>query len=300
MNKNIILIASILLLMLSCSTDSKDKLIVGIIKPSLNHLPFDFGLQTGTLDKEDYIIKNFSSGWETNEALISGKIDVAIMPFTYIWSDISNGKKVKIISFFERESDGIIARKDIKTISELEGKKIGVLRASTLDIFAEMLSDKYEIKFELVYLRTPIDMAAALQAGEVDALSFYVPSIFRFNEDFKIIHWYSKDYPFHTCCDISATESALSTKLPIIKKFLSDLEKSTDELNNSPNVAFDAAATFFKLSKKASKNSLYNTKYIMGLDEQFQQFEIEAINKMIEKGYIKNEVKAKDVYFKVE
>lgn len=287
-----------IIFLFSCSSKKEEKLIVGLIKPSLNHLPFDFGLEIGTLDKQDYIIKYFSSGWETNEALVFEKIDVAIMPFTYIWTDISKGKKVKIISFFERESDGIICKKNIKNIKDLDGKKIGVLRASTLDVFAEMFAEDNNIKMELVYLRTPMDMAAALQVEEVDALSFYVPSIFKFDENFKIILWYSDDFPFHPCCDIAATEYALQTKLPLIKKFMTGLRKSISEMEKSPEMAIKTACTFFSLSHENSKKSLNHTKYLMNLDEEYQAFERKAIDKMIEKNYI--ETRVKNVYFKIE
>ncbi|MCK4653665.1 MAG: ABC transporter substrate-binding protein [Candidatus Cloacimonetes bacterium] len=298
--KKIFFIFIIVIILFGCSSKSEDKLIVGIIKPSLNHLPFDFGLEIGTLNRSDYIIKKFSSGWETNEALISGKIDVAIMPFTYVWTGVSKGKKVKIISFFERESDGIIAKKEIKTLEDLQGKKIGVLRASTLDIFAEICAEDHNIDFEMIYFRTPMDMASALRSGRIDALSFYVPPIFKFDEEFHIIHWYSEDYPFHTCCDIAATETAIQKKLPKIKKFLKGLEKSTDEMNNSPQVAYEAARTFFDLYLRDAKKSLYHTKFVMEFTDVQKKFEQKVIKKMIEKGYIENEVNPDDVYFEVK
>ena len=296
--KKIIPFLFLVILLFSCNSKKDEKLIVGLIKPSLNHLPFDIGLEIGTLDHQDFIIKYFSSGWETNEALVSEKIDVAIMPFTYIWTDISRGKKVKIISFFERESDGIICKKNIKNINELNGKKIGVLRASTLDIFAEIFIENNNVKMELVYFRTPMDMASALQVGEVDALSFYVPSIFKFDDNFKIIYWYSDDFPLHPCCDIAATEIALQIKLPLIKKFLAGLQKSISEMEKSPETAIKTACTLFSISSENSIKSLIHTKYLMNLDEEYQAFERKAIDKMIEKNYM--ETKVKDVYFKIE
>ena len=89
-------------------------------------------------------------------------------------------------NFLSFPLNGIITKKEIQSIQELDGKKIGVLRASTLDIFCEMFAEKYNISLEQIYFRTPVEMATALQRGEVDALSYYVPSIFRFNEDFHI------------------------------------------------------------------------------------------------------------------
>ena len=290
----------LILTLLGCTNRSKDKLIIGIIKPSLNHLPFDFGLATEFLDRENYVIKKFASGWETNEALISDKIDVAILPFTYTWLAISNGKKVKIISFFERESDGIIANPDIKTIEQLQGKKIGVLRASTLDVFAELMSDDHKIDMEFVYFRTPMDMASALRSKEVDALSYYVPSIFKFPSDYNIVHWYGDDYPLHTCCNITATEDAIESKFDLISEFLTGLEAATAELNKSPDTAYKAVEEFFKLYPPYSKQSLYHTKYVMGLDEKMKEFELKAFNKMIEKGYAENPVTLENVYFEIK
>lgn len=298
--KRIMWILLMFILLLGCTNRSEDKLIVGIIKPSLNHLPFDFGLATEFLDRENYKIKQFASGWETNEALISSKIDIAILPFTYTWLAISNGNKVKIISFLERESDGIIASPDIKTLGQLRGKKIGVLRASTLDIFAELMSNDHKIDMEFVYFRTPMDMATALKSGEVDALSYYVPSILKFPNDYNIVHWYGDDYPLHTCCNISATEDAINSKSSLIKGFLTGLETATAELNKSPDTAYKAVEEFFELYPPYSKQSLYHTKYVMGLDEKMKDFELKAFNKMIEKGYAENPVKPEDVYYEIK
>ncbi len=298
--EKIVWLLLIITLLLGCSNRSEDKLIVGIIKPSLNHLPLDFGLATEFLNRENYKIKQFASGWETNEALISGKIDVAILPFTYTWLAISNGKKVKIISFLERESDGIIASPDIKTLDQLQGKKIGVLRASTLDVFAEMLVEDRNLDMEFVYFRTPMDMATALKSGEVDALSYYVPSIFKFPSDYNIVHWYGDDHPLHTCCNISATEDAINSKSSLIKGFLKGLEIATAELNKSPSTAYKAIEEFFELYPPYSKQSLYHTKYVMGLDEKMKEFELKAFNKMIEKGYAENQVVPENVYFEIK
>ena len=290
----------VIIVLLSCSTNSNDKLRIGIIAPSLNHFPLDFAVESGIIQQDDFIIKRFSSGWETNEALVAGKIDLAILPFTYIWSDVALDKKVKIISFLERESDGIIAKKEIENIGDLDGKKIGVLRASTLDIFAEMLAEENNIIPQFVYFRTPMEMAAALNAEEVDALSFYVPSIFNFNSRFHVLHWYSKDYPHHPCCDLAATEIALETKSDQIQAFMTSLNESSEKMIRDPQVAIERARVAFRISEQTSKKSLYNTKFIMNLDESGKDFEMKAIQKMLEKDYIQSTVKPEDVYYEFE
>ncbi len=297
MKKAFLLFVILLLSLFGCSKKNPSKLTIGIIKPSLNHLPLEFGFDIGVLEKEDYVIKHFNSGWETNEALVAEKIDVAILPFTYIWNDVAKGKKVKVLSFLERESDGIITKKEYTKLSDLKGKKIGVLRASTLDVFAEMISEKYALNFELVYFRTPMDMATALKSGEVDALSYYVPSIFKFTDKFHIVYWYGEDFPSHTCCNIAATEVALETKLDNINNFLSGMQKSAEAINKSFSKTKNAAERFYELQPKYAEQSLLHTKYIMGLDEDGKNFEISAIKKMLELGYLDRSVKSEDVYF---
>jgi ABC-type nitrate/sulfonate/bicarbonate transport system substrate-binding protein len=289
------------ILFLGCAKKGDNRLIVGIIQPSLNHLPLNFGFESGALEKEAYIIKKFSSGWETNEALVAGKIDVAILPFTYIWNDVSRGKKVKIISFLERESDGIITSKELKDVSELDGKKIGVLRASTLDLFAEIFTEEMNISFEMVYLRTPMDMASALRKGEVDALSFYVPPILKFDEkEFHIIHWYSELFPLHTCCDIAATEQALNKKSGQIKRFLKGMVQSVDEMNNNPRVSYEAAREFYDLYYHIAKQSIQHTKFVMGLAEKDKLFEKRVFEIMLQKGYAENEIGVDKVYQQIQ
>lgn len=287
-------------MLLSCTGDNENKIVIGIIRPSLNHLPFDFGLAAKFLDRNDYIIKKFNSGWETNEALIAGKLDLAILPFTYIWLDVSKGKEVKIISFFERESDGIIARPGITTLAQLEGKKLGVLRGSTLDIFAEILLEDKKLNMEIIYFRTPMDMAAALKAKEVDALSYYVPSIFKFPGDYNIVYWYGDDHPLHPCCDIAVTDKALESKYNSLKNFMTGIKTATNELNNSPDTAFKAVEEFYSLYPPYSKYSLYQTKYILALDDTMKNFEYRSFNKMIEKGYVDKMVKLENVYYNLK
>ena len=206
----------------------EEKLVIGIIKPSLNHLPLDMALKFGYLDESGFEIKTFSSGWETNEALTAGQIDAAILPFTYIWTDVSQGKPVKIISFLERESDGIITRGDIDSLAELDHKRIGLLRSSTLDLFWENLADDRDLEFEPHYFRTPMDMVAALRSNNVDALSFYIPSIYKIGEDFNIIHWYGEDYPSHPCCDLAVNTTILDTKSAKIKKLVHALQNGCE------------------------------------------------------------------------
>ncbi len=81
------------LILTACGTQQTDKLVIGLIKPSMNHLPVQYALDNISGEQKNYQFEYFHSGWETNEALVAGRIDLAIMPFTYAWMDVSQDKK---------------------------------------------------------------------------------------------------------------------------------------------------------------------------------------------------------------
>lgn len=299
MKKFICFIFLFAVLLNSCVKKQEDKLVIGIIKPSLNHLPLDMALKLGYLDKTTIEIRQFAAGWEVNEALISGNIDTAILPFTYIWTAVSQGKPVKIISFLERESDGIISSTKIDSISQLKNKKVGLLRSSTLDLFWETLAEKKEIDFEPHYFRNPMDMVAALQSGNVDALSFYIPSIYKIGEDFNIIHWYGEDFPSHPCCDLAVNTNNLKAKQDLVRKLLKGLNDGCEAIGDNYETR-KLISQNYGLENHLISPSLKNINYRMGLDEEGKKIESQIAHKMLEKDYIKTKVEPSDVYLQFD
>ena len=289
------------LLLFSCSKTQPDMLIIGLIKPSLNHLPVQYALENIPGDYSAFQFEYFHSGWETNEALVAGRIDLAIMPFTYIWVDVSQGKKVKIISFFERESDGIIASEQFSSLEQLNDARIGVLKNSTLEIIPEMVLNKKQLPLpEIIYFRTPMDMAVSLRSGEVDALSFYVPSIFSFPDNYKVIEWFSTTFPLHTCCNLAATEKALKLKKLLIQEFMDLLQKSITQFRDNNEKVISTAQNYYGLKRDDVIRSLEHTKYITGLDKSGMDFEAEAAELMLKKRYMSRKIRADEVYYQIQ
>ena len=271
----------------------KDKTRIGLINPSMNHLPVDIALKKGML--EDYKIYRFKSGWELNEALVNDKVDIAVMPFTYAVKNAVNGKGTRIVSCFERESDGIICKKSIESVKELNGKKIGVLRASTLDVFCSMFAGVNNVEYEPVYFRTPMDMAAALENGSVDALSYYVPSIFKLGEKYHILDWYGNYFPKHPCCDIVAGEIILRGNRQSVKEFLNVINKVIEERDSNEQIWCETAKTIYGFDTECT-TVFDHIFYITGLDDSFTEFEMKAAEEMHNMGYIPRKVEPEDLY----
>ncbi len=284
-----------IILLASCTKDT-EKIRLGLIRPSLNHLPVLYGLDHGIIDSTQVEIHYFSSGWETNEALVAGKLDAAIMPFTYAWTDVSRGLPVKVMSFLERESDGVVTRIENRDLASLKGAKIGVLRASTLDIFARILSDKEQLEWSYVPFRSPIEMAAALQAGEVDALSFYVPPIFKMGNDFHIVAWFSDYFPKHPCCDLVIHELALSQKRQSLRNLKDGIQQSVRRMHEDSANLSAFAAKHFDVDIPLLQQSIDHTCYELDLEDGGKKVEAMAAEMMIRCGYIERTVDPDNVY----
>ncbi|MCF7911945.1 MAG: hypothetical protein K9M99_05420 [Candidatus Cloacimonetes bacterium] len=288
------------LLIGSCTSQKSETLVIGLIKPSMNHLPVQYALQQIPGDHSEWNFQYFHSGWETNEALVAGRIDLAIMPFTYAWMDVSQNKEVKIISFLERESDGIIARKPINSREDLQSVRLGVLKNSTLEIIPEMVFIKQKLTLPvMIPFRTPMDMAAALQAGEVDAISYYVPSIFNLPSQFEIIDWYSNTFPSHPCCDLVVSQTALKSKATLVQNFLKDIDKAVVMMRRNYTKNLEIAQKNYGLNESTASLSLQHTKYITGLEDTGKDFEMQAAEIMLAKGYLARKVTKDEVYHQI-
>ncbi|MBN2460811.1 MAG: ABC transporter substrate-binding protein [Candidatus Cloacimonetes bacterium] len=275
------------------------RLRIGIIKPSLNHLPLDIAFQYEYLSPADYEIHEFLSGWETNEALINDKVDLAILPFTYIWLDAAKDRSIRIISCLERESDALICQPDIQSLQELNNKSIGVLKASTLDIFTEAVCEKYSLQAEIIYFRTPLDMASALSAGEVDAICFYVPSLFHLHPFFNILHWIARDFPRHPCCDLAASEKVIYSRKEDLKKIMAGLARSCEFIARNPDSVYALVQILFSLEPDIARKSVEKTVYHLALSTEDILFETKMAEIMQSRKYLDRTVAAEEVFYEI-
>lgn len=126
---------------------------------------------------------------QSSNALISGKLDAAGYTINRTAFLSSKFKKAKFdiimpyITNFSNGGDGIIAKSNIKTVSDLVDAKIGVPQfseAHTLIIWFVNQSDltdeqKKDIIDNLVFFETPDEAAKAFFAGQVDVAATWEP-----------------------------------------------------------------------------------------------------------------------------
>ncbi|MFO7659468.1 MAG: ABC transporter substrate-binding protein [Candidatus Cloacimonadaceae bacterium] len=296
---NVLLAMLIILLLSACKTKMDNTMLrIGIIKPSIDHLPLTYAIQKGYLDAAKFKIVYFTSGWEVQEAITANRIDLAIMPFTYAWTAIAKGYKMKIISCLERETDGVIAGVKYNNINELHKKRIGLLRASTLEILMQDSALRNGIDYIPIYFRTPSEMIAALQTSDVDAIVSYVPLIQKLSSEYHVLHWFSETYPGHPCCDLVATEFVTTSHTRELQTVLTALQKAASDLTNPSEEVFELISNLYGLSRQQALEALQHTRFDVSLTESDQEFERLMMAAFIKNSYLKSLPANKKVFFK--
>ncbi len=135
----------------------------------------------------EYVVMNDAS--TSSAALITGELQGAgytVNRYAFLQSkfDQANVKvEMDFITNFSNGGDGIIAKSDIMTISDLVGRKVAVPKFSEAQTLVEWLlnnsdlseKEKAQIRGDMVYFETADDTAKAFFSGSVDAAATWEP-----------------------------------------------------------------------------------------------------------------------------
>jgi NitT/TauT family transport system substrate-binding protein len=119
----------------------------------------------------------YRGGAASQEALSAGAADIITYFGAGVGLAVSKGAKEKIVAAIDPTPHGwqflVLANSPIKTLKDLDGKKIGVAtKAGTADMFALWVADKGGAKVQTI----PVGgggMVPALRAGQVDAIAMF-------------------------------------------------------------------------------------------------------------------------------
>lgn len=119
------------------------------------------------------------------DALNAGDIDIAVMvDVNLAFVRFQGGDDIRVLcTIQEKRDDAIVARKDrgVRTPSDLKGKKVGYLSATTSHTFLTRFLDRngLSVRDVVAVNMPPPAMQAALVRGDVDAISVWQP--YRYN-----------------------------------------------------------------------------------------------------------------------
>ncbi|MBI3126917.1 MAG: ABC transporter substrate-binding protein [Candidatus Tectomicrobia bacterium] len=135
-------------------------------------------------------------------ALLSGKENVGYQVFSFFAQTVAKGGDMVALAVAEQRMVwAVIAKKDIKSIKELKGKKVAAhdtsgLSASIIDFYANKLGMKRS-DFEMLYIRGGENRIAALVAGRIDATVVGLNDVYEATDTgkFHVVSVFSEDAP---------------------------------------------------------------------------------------------------------
>jgi NitT/TauT family transport system substrate-binding protein len=166
----------------------------------------------------------YRGGAEAFEAVAAGAADITLGSVASIAAGIKKGVKTKAVSVAALGYNGwylmVKAGSPIKSVKELEGKKVGITSAgSGSDLLARWTQAEKKVKFTTVPLGGG-GLVPNLLSGNVDAVVLYSPLTYRMMQDnsARSLLDFAAEVPKHSSGVWIASEKLINEKPALIQK----------------------------------------------------------------------------------
>jgi len=189
-------------------------------------------------------------------AVLDGKADMATAADTPIVFAVMNGRSITTLAAIQtaNRDNAIVARLDrgIAKPADLNGKKIGVTLGANADFFASALLLAHGIDREKVKIidMKPDEMAAALNAGSVDAVSAFNPTLSLLKNSLgnRGTVFFGEDIYTENFC-VAAMRAYVKKHPGAVKKVLRALIRAENFVQQNPVEARHKVADFIKMDR---------------------------------------------------
>jgi len=204
----------------------------------------------------------FNSTADSSAAFLADKVESVVVVSSEAVSLAARGKdyRTPLVQDLSRGGDGILARSQVDSIKDFQGRRIAVEQGTVSHFFLlEVLKDAglSEQEIQLVNAN-PSAAAAAYEAGNVDIAVTYAPYLHQANEqqnDGRII--YDSSQKPTAITDIYAFNTALLEKKPeVVEAFIKGIFNSIAFLEKNPEQGLAIAAPKFEVSPDELGNQL--------------------------------------------
>lgn len=205
--------------------------------------------------------------------------------------------------------DGIIASADIKSVKDLEGKTIGLDKASTSYFFFLAILDKYGVDESKITIQemTAGDAGAAFVAGHLDAAVAWEPWLSNAGQrDGGHVLVSSRDFPGIIVDVISMRQDFIEQHPEAVQALVEAWNEAIDYYRQNPDEGNKIMARALSLSEEEVKEMANGVKF-MGREENLDFFNHElseenlyhlsdlAIKFWSDKGVLEKSIKASDL-----
>ena len=200
------------------------------------------------LQAEGYVVERISLTTSAllADALARGDADIASFNNQTMWTAISKGARAR--TFFQGigSSGYIVAKQELKSCQELDGRQIGMpattgLSPTLLDLFMKQNCPNSKPKFLLI-TDSP-GREAALIAGQIDAGSFQLEETMDVQRKapgkFYVLSDQSKDFPQIVVQGLQWRQEWAAQNPEMAKDFIRALLEAHRRVNENPQLLYD-------------------------------------------------------------
>lgn len=231
----------------------------------------------------NFSYSHFDDGSIAYDAIVSGNADIASATFNSLLQRTDKGLKLWAIAPIARSGKlfSIVAKKDIKTPKELEGRKVAVQNGGITQMLFQRYAKENNLdlkKIEFIHVAAP-ESVAALRRGDVDAFLLWEPWPSRAISLMNNVHKLGSmaDYKIYVYNWLVVGESLIN-KPNELNKILFALKQATDFISNNKDKTIDIVAKKFRLSKEDAAFQIENIDYTMDFSKNivFEHYKVES------------------------
>ncbi|HFQ4835830.1 TPA: ABC transporter substrate-binding protein [Vibrio vulnificus] len=222
--------------------DSDSVITIAVSQTPLS-APFIIAKELGYLDSETLRVDILPcyGGVKCAQLMFNGEVQYATASESVVmFSSFERNDFAVLASFVESDNDLkllTLKENDIEQISQLDGKKVGVIKASSSEYYLDALiksSVTPDIFIEKHYL-PPNEMSIALLDHQVDAISIWEPYGYQLqNEKSHQIHDLSIRGIYHLSFNLMALKSTLESAPQENKQVLVALDRALEWMHEHP------------------------------------------------------------------
>lgn len=198
----------------------------------------------------------FAAGRLALDAIIGGRAAFGTVAETPVIFAAINGLPARIIGHMNtHEQMYLAATKEIKTLSDLRGRKVGYLQGTNGHYFLHRALQRANLKMSDITAvsMTPTDMVTALAKGDIDAFAWAEPHVSQAvalgKGKFHVIR--PGIYTAYSC--IVTLQSVIDTQPEVLIKGLRALIAATEFIRSRPGEAIAIAAERTKMDLEIAK-----------------------------------------------
>ncbi len=212
----------------------------------------------------DVTVNYVKTGKVAMDDLVGGNANFANIVETNIAFAAYNNPDIEIICNIERVYDAaIVARKDknIRSPKDLKGKKIGIMLATTSQVFAERFLNENKIpknSVEIVNLLPPAMQSAIIEGTGVDAISVWQPYVYNVQKALgeNAVTFTGKEI-FTGYMNLAGSKIFMEKNPEVVNGILKSYIKAEEFLKNNKEESISIISKVLALDKEVI-NSIWN------------------------------------------